>query len=35
MTVNRDHFFSNAIEFQEKSAVLWSVDERGEVSDLM
>lgn len=35
ITLNRDHFFSNVIEFQQKSAVLWSVDERGELSDSM
>lgn len=34
ITLNWDYFFSNAIEFQgeKKSAVIWSVDEREELS---
>lgn len=31
--LNWDRFFSNPAEFQEKSAVLWTVDKRGELSD--
>lgn len=31
--LNWDRFFSNPAEFQGKSAVLWTVDKRGELSD--
>lgn len=33
ITLNWNHLFSNAIEFQGKSVVLWTVDERGELLD--